>query len=87
MFLGRRMVHQQVDLALSQFPKGLAAELASDQAPPTRLAFADRMNRALVASDRTKLGVSLDSLNYPKRSLNPGSDLEGIMINRCCAKR
>ena len=46
MFLGRQMVHQQVDLALSQFPKGLAAELASDQAPPTRLAFADRINRA-----------------------------------------
>ena len=37
--LERQMVHQQVDLALSQFPKGLAAELASDQAPPTRLAF------------------------------------------------
>ena len=33
MFLGCRMVHQQVDLALSQFPKGLAAELASDEAP------------------------------------------------------
>jgi hypothetical protein len=40
------MVHQQVDLALSQFPKGLAAELAFDQAPPTRLTFADRINQA-----------------------------------------
>jgi hypothetical protein len=34
MFVGRQMVHQQVDLAFSQFPKGLAAELASDQAHP-----------------------------------------------------
>jgi len=46
MFLGRQMVHQQVDLALSRFPKGLAAELAADQAPPTRLDFAARINHA-----------------------------------------
>jgi hypothetical protein len=37
--LGRQMVHQQVDLAAQPFPKGLAAELAFDQAPPTRLAL------------------------------------------------
>jgi hypothetical protein len=29
MFLRYQMVHQQVDLALSQFPMGRAAELAS----------------------------------------------------------
>ena len=46
MFLGRKMAHQQMDLALSQFPKGLAAELASNEALPTRLAFADRVNHA-----------------------------------------
>jgi hypothetical protein len=39
MFLGRQTVHQQVDLALSQFPKGLAAELASERgASPLRIA-------------------------------------------------
>jgi len=41
MFSVRQMVRQQVNLAFSQFPKRLAAELASDQAPPTRLAFCD----------------------------------------------
>ena len=46
MFLGRRMVHRQVDLALSQLPKGFAAELASDQESPTRLDFADRITGA-----------------------------------------
>ena len=62
MFLGRQMVHQQVDLALSQFPKGLAAELASDQAPPTRLAFADRINHAPRIGRSCEVGINLDSL-------------------------
>jgi hypothetical protein len=63
MFLGRQMVHQQVNLALSQFPKGLAAELASDQAPPTRLAFADRINRAPRNGRSCEVRINLDSLN------------------------
>jgi hypothetical protein len=63
MFLGRQMVHQQVDLALSQFPKGLAAELASDQAPPTLLAFADRINRAPRNGRSCEVAINLDSLN------------------------
>jgi hypothetical protein len=58
MFLGRQMVHQQVDLTLSRFLKGLAAELASDQTPPTRLAFADRINRAPRNGDRAKWGLT-----------------------------
>ena len=61
--LERQMVHQQVDLALSQFPKGLAAELASDQAPPTRLAFADRINHAPRIGQSCEVGINLDSLN------------------------
>jgi len=64
MFLGRQMVHQQVDLALSQFPKGLAAELASDQAPPMRLALlTDRINHALRIGRSCEVGIDLDSLN------------------------
>jgi len=57
MFLGRQMVHQQVDLALSQFPKGLAAELASDQAPR----FADRINRAPGIGRSCEVGMNLDA--------------------------
>ena len=63
MFLGRQMLHQQVGLALSQFPKGLAAELASDQAPPTRLAFAARMDHAPRTGRSCEVGINLDSLN------------------------
>ena len=63
MFLGRQMVHQQVDLAFSQFPKGLAAELASDQAPPTRLAFAARIDHAPRTGRSCEVGINLDSLN------------------------
>jgi hypothetical protein len=58
MFLGRQMVHQQVDLAFSQFPKGLAAELASDQAPPTRLAFAARINHAPRIGRPCEVGIT-----------------------------
>ena len=67
------MVHQQVDLALSQFSKGIAAELASDQAPPTRLAFADRMNR-LLAGDRANWAsdLGIKTLDLAKRLLDHG---------------
>ena len=58
----QRFDSQQVDLALSQFPKGLA-DLASDQAPPTRLAFADRINRAPRNGRSREVGINLDSLN------------------------
>jgi hypothetical protein len=68
MFLGRQMVHQQVDLAFSQFPKGLAAELACDQAPPTRLAFAARINhRPSYPGDHAKWGLT-SITQLPKRS-------------------
>ena len=69
MFLGRQMVHQQVDLAFSQFPKGLAAELASDQAPPTRLAFADRINHAPSYRAIMRSGDEPRFTQLPKRSL------------------
>jgi hypothetical protein len=55
--LGCQIVHQQVDLALSQFPKGLA-ELASDQAPPTRLAFGVRINHAPRIGQSCEVGIT-----------------------------
>jgi hypothetical protein len=53
----QRFDSQQVDLALSQFPKGPAAELASDQAPR----FADRINRAPRIGRSCEVGMNLDS--------------------------
>ena len=48
------MVHQQVDVARSQCPMGRAAELASHLVHSHGLAFADRMNRDIVAGVRPK---------------------------------
>jgi hypothetical protein len=64
MFLRYQMVHQQVDLARSQFRWAVRQNWPLIWRIPTRFAFADRMNRALVAGDRAKWGlITLDSLN------------------------
>jgi hypothetical protein len=65
MFLRYQMVHQQVDLARSQFPMGRAAELASHLAH----SHAPRLcgsHEPRVRSRRLPEvgGISLDSLNY-----------------------
>jgi hypothetical protein len=55
-------------LGTQPVPEGLAAELASDQAPPTRLAFAARINHAPRIGRSCEVGINLDSLNCRKRS-------------------
>ena len=50
-------------LGTQPVPEGPCGRTASDQAPPTRLAFADRINRAPRIGRSCEVGINLDSLN------------------------